>query len=726
MKKRLASPSLDNPSPPADLRRSRWPVFFCALALLWCAWWYCREDSQGLLHLAAGVSVLALVRPRALPFTARWVIWGGLALAVACLAANVSRLVPPEHALEESRSIERVITVAFALGLTALFFRPSIDLVTLVAVGGLPMAMVVLARNPNLPGAALGREMLIVWGLLGLLVAADLGQRLTRPGQAEAGGVGREEVALRLALLAAVAVLALVLLVPVEWLARGAQRALFGWVLYPDRMLHRRGGDLWLTLPAPPDFGQRMRVVLLVGAEPFPGYLRERVFVSYLGGRWTASKPEEPLKESAEAALPGSRRGYALTPEPVPAGASVWRVEVMAPGLLTGFCLPGRALALACDGSPPLAEACGTLAASGQLPETYDLRVAPGRLLDSAYPHPAGEADPAFLEIPAPLAGAVSNWVAACAGLADEPSLPRAVRRVEEHFATNFTYRLGLRMRAVPDPLVDFMARKQGSCALFASAAALMFRRCGVPSRVVSGFVCASWNPWLKRWTARERDGHAWVEVWDRSAGRWLVADPTPPDGRPESLKKPGPIRLALDWLGASWKRLAGYLRKANFLEVVAEAGETVALFLWQVVMSLPGAVVLAGLGSVWWLRRRSRRRSLSSDARLRAELVRAMERLARRYVTARLRRRPWEAWSVWLRRAGAELAPEQRQALAEWVESYEALRYGAALNPAAAHAWMAAARKAGPSRVRLLAQEAENMGDGPAGRFFPGPRPPA
>jgi hypothetical protein len=72
-------------------------------------------------------------------------------------------------------------------------------------------------------------------------VAADLGQRLTRPGQAEAGGVGREEVALRLALLAAVAVLALVLLVPVEWLARGAQRALFGWVLYPDRMLHRRG-----------------------------------------------------------------------------------------------------------------------------------------------------------------------------------------------------------------------------------------------------------------------------------------------------------------------------------------------------------------------------------------------------------------------------------------------------------------------------------------------------
>jgi hypothetical protein len=29
------------------------------------------------------------------------------------------------------------------------------------------MAMVVLARNPNLPGAALGREMLIVWGLLG-------------------------------------------------------------------------------------------------------------------------------------------------------------------------------------------------------------------------------------------------------------------------------------------------------------------------------------------------------------------------------------------------------------------------------------------------------------------------------------------------------------------------------------------------------------------------------
>lgn len=90
-------------------------MFFSALILVWCAWWYCREESQGLLFLASGVAVLALVRARALPSTARWVIWSGLLLTIACLAANVTRLMPPENALQESRGIDRVITVVFAL-----------------------------------------------------------------------------------------------------------------------------------------------------------------------------------------------------------------------------------------------------------------------------------------------------------------------------------------------------------------------------------------------------------------------------------------------------------------------------------------------------------------------------------------------------------------------------------------------------------------------------------
>ena len=42
-------------------------------------------------------------------------------------------------------------------------------------------------------------------------------------------------------------------------------------------------------------------------------------------------------------------------------------------------------------------------------------------------------------------------------------------------------------------------------------------------------------------------------------------ADPTPPDGRPDALRKPGKARWALDLLAAGWTRALTYLRGANF-----------------------------------------------------------------------------------------------------------------------------------------------------------------
>jgi len=104
--------------------RSRWPILLNALFLLWCAWWYCREAGLGLLMVAGGISALAVARSRALPGSARWIVWGGIVLTVVCLAANVERLVPPDDAPDESRALDRVITVVFAFGLTSLFFRP--------------------------------------------------------------------------------------------------------------------------------------------------------------------------------------------------------------------------------------------------------------------------------------------------------------------------------------------------------------------------------------------------------------------------------------------------------------------------------------------------------------------------------------------------------------------------------------------------------------------------
>lgn len=681
----------------AASRRSRCPVFFCALVFVWCAGWYCRETGQGLLFVASVLAMLAVSRPRALPGTARWVIWSGVFLTVVCLAANVERLVPPENAVDESRAIDRVITVAFALGLTALFFRSSINGVTLAAVGGLPMTMVILAREEGAPGAAGEYAAILLWGVVALLIVADLAQRLTRACPEEGCRPGTGEVRVRVLFLVAVTALAFGLHQPVERVAKYVQKQVFGWMMAVERSSRRRSEDLLLALPTPVGFGKLMRVVLLVEAERLPGYLRTSVFIRYHAGRWSVVKPELPLKAVGTASAE-ERETYALTPVVSQAVVpSVWWVEILSPTLLAGFCLPGNAATLRCEGPPPLADTNGTVSSTGLLPDRYRLTVVPGRLLESAYPWPDGGTDPAYLEVPGPLQGVVSNWVAACAGLSEAAALPVAIRRIEDHFATNFTYRLGLRMRSDPDPLMDFMSRKEGACMHFASAAALMFRWCGIPSRVVSGYVCSGWNPWLKRWVVREREGHAWVEVWDRMSGRWLVADPTPPDGNPANLNKPGRFRWTLDLLVAGWKRLLASLRSANFLAVIADAGETLVLFVWQVVWSLPGAVVLAGFGGVWWLRCRARRRALAPAERLRADLIRAMGRIERRAVPSGLRRRAFESWDVWLRRVGPELPPSRLDELLDRLERYQTLRYSVTLDEDVARAWLARTRNVNP-----------------------------
>jgi len=244
-------------------------------------------------------------------------------------------------------------------------------------------------------------------------------------------------------------------------------------------------------------------------------------------------------------------------------------------------------------------------------------------------------------------------------------------------------------MKANPDPLIDFMMRKEGSCTFFASAATLMFRQCGIPARMVGGFVCSDWNPWLARWVVRERDGHAWVEVWDGASERWLIVDPTPPEGRPSALQRPGRFRLALDLFAASWRRALAYLRNTNFLQVLADGGELLILFLWQMIWSVPGVVVALGFGALAWLRWRRRWWRMTPEARLREELTRAMTHVERRALPAPLRRRAAESWTEWYQRVAERLPDERAAQLVTLLERYQKIRYSETLDEAAARDWI-------------------------------------
>lgn len=65
-----------------------------------------------------------------------------------------------------------------------------------------------------------------------------------------------------------------------------------------------------------------------------------------------------------------------------------------------------------------------------------------------------------------------------------------------------------------------------GHCELYAGALVLLARAQGIPARVVTGFQGGTWNGYENYYMVRNRDAHAWVELFD---GRlWRRYDPTP------------------------------------------------------------------------------------------------------------------------------------------------------------------------------------------------------
>ena len=103
-----------------------------------------------------------------------------------------------------------------------------------------------------------------------------------------------------------------------------------------------------------------------------------------------------------------------------------------------------------------------------------------------------------------------------------------AAEAICEYFKNNFTYSLTVDNGA--DPLSGFLYEtKEGHCAMFASAMTLAMREIGIPARYVTGYVAYGEGESVDggyRYTLREKDLHAWVEVYFENAG-WLPFDPT-------------------------------------------------------------------------------------------------------------------------------------------------------------------------------------------------------
>ncbi len=67
---------------------------------------------------------------------------------------------------------------------------------------------------------------------------------------------------------------------------------------------------------------------------------------------------------------------------------------------------------------------------------------------------------------------------------------------------------------------------RQGFCEHYAASFTILMRAAGVPTRIVTGYQGGEVNPVDHFLVVRQRDAHAWTEVWIKDKG-WLRIDPT-------------------------------------------------------------------------------------------------------------------------------------------------------------------------------------------------------
>ena len=102
------------------------------------------------------------------------------------------------------------------------------------------------------------------------------------------------------------------------------------------------------------------------------------------------------------------------------------------------------------------------------------------------------------------------------------------VQAIERWMGEHTTYSLNAPLAPSGVDVVDhfLFTSKVGWCEQIASSLAVMLRSAGVPTRLATGYVPGDWDPVTASYRVRERDAHAWTEVWFPSVG-WVPFDPT-------------------------------------------------------------------------------------------------------------------------------------------------------------------------------------------------------
>lgn len=156
----------------------------------------------------------------------------------------------------------------------------------------------------------------------------------------------------------------------------------------------------------------------------------------------------------------------------------------------------------------------------------------------------------------------------------EESSVDGIVNRALQFFAVNEFY-YSLTPPPLPkDPVDQFLfGSREGFCEHFASSFVILMRAAGIPARVVTGYQGGEYNSVANYMVVRQRDAHAWAEIYDTERG-WLRVDPTAavaPERVSLGIDRVMPRRSSLSTLagdnvaGEFWARLRDSLDAVTY-----------------------------------------------------------------------------------------------------------------------------------------------------------------
>ncbi len=150
----------------------------------------------------------------------------------------------------------------------------------------------------------------------------------------------------------------------------------------------------------------------------------------------------------------------------------------------------------------------------------------------------------------------------------------RIIRQAMDYFRQQAFYYTLTPPPLAGDSVDEFLfGTRRGFCEHYAAAFTILMRAAGIPARVVTGYQGGEYNPLGEYLLVRQRDAHAWSEVWLEDRG-WVRMDPTAAvsparieQGSQSLAGKPAAMPLGLDrnaTLQRIWRDLGDLVDAVN------------------------------------------------------------------------------------------------------------------------------------------------------------------